>query len=89
MVFDIDLIIIVVAETSEDILECNEAKHETMYDRIEVELKGVQQALYSSRAVSTTPLSYEGIDVGDESAQLRRLVDATEAHLRCVQEEKE
>jgi hypothetical protein len=39
---DIDLIIVIVSDTSEDILQCNEAKQETMYDRIEVELKGVQ-----------------------------------------------
>jgi hypothetical protein len=60
-----------------------------MYDRIEAELKGVQQALYSSHTVSTAPLSSGGIEVGDEPAQLRRIADATEAHLRHVQEEKE
>jgi chromosome segregation ATPase len=60
-----------------------------MFDRIEAELKGVQQALYSSRAVSTAPLSSGDIEVGDEPAQLRRLADSTEAHLRRVQEEKE
>jgi chromosome segregation ATPase len=60
-----------------------------MYDRIEVELKGVQQALYSSCTVSTASLSSEGIEVGDEPTQLRRLADATEAHLHQVQEEKE
>jgi hypothetical protein len=60
-----------------------------MFDRIEAELKGVQQALYSSHAVSTASLSSGGIEVGDEPAQLRRLADSTEAHLRRVQEEKE
>jgi hypothetical protein len=60
-----------------------------MYDRIEAELKGVQQALYSSHTVSTASLSSGGIEVGDEPAQLRRLADATEAHLHRVQEEKE
>jgi hypothetical protein len=89
MVDDIDLIIVVVSDTSEDILQCNEEKQETMYDRIEAELKGVQQALYSSRTVSTAPPSSEGIELGDEPAQLRRIADATEAHLRRVQEEKE
>lgn len=38
---DIDLIITAVADASEDILQRNEAKQETMYDRIEVELKDV------------------------------------------------
>jgi hypothetical protein len=61
---DIDLIITVVGDTSEDILQWNEEKQETMYDRIEVEFKGVHQALYSSRAVSTVPFSSKGIEVG-------------------------
>jgi hypothetical protein len=51
MVDDIDLIIATVSDTSKDILQRNEEKQETMYDRIEAELKGVQQALYSSRNV--------------------------------------
>jgi hypothetical protein len=54
---DIDLIIVVVADSSEDILQCNKENQETMHDRIETELKGVQQALYSSHAVSTAPSS--------------------------------
>jgi hypothetical protein len=60
-----------------------------MYDRIATDLKGVQQALYSSRAVSTTPPPLEGTKLGDEPAQLCKLVDLTEAHLHHVQEEKE
>jgi hypothetical protein len=60
-----------------------------MYERIEAELKGVQHALYSSCAVFVALLSSGGIEVRDEPAQLHRLADATEAHLRRVQEEKE
>jgi hypothetical protein len=60
-----------------------------MYDHIEVEMKGVQQALYSSHAVSTTTLLSEEVELGDEPAQLRRIADAIEAHLHHVQEEKE
>jgi hypothetical protein len=60
-----------------------------MYDRIEVELKGVQQALYSSCAVSTTPSSSEAVELGDEPTQLRRIVDDIEAFLCHVQEEEE
>jgi hypothetical protein len=61
-----------------------------MYDRIEVEPKRVQQSLYSSHTVSIAPSSsLEAIEVGDEPAQLRGLVYATEAHLCHVQEEKE
>jgi hypothetical protein len=89
MMDDIDFIIVAISDTSEDILQCNEAKQETMYERIEVEMKGVQQALYSSRAVSTVPPSSEGTELGDEPAQLHRIADATKAHLHRVQEEKE
>jgi hypothetical protein len=58
---DIDLIISVVLDTSEDILQCNKETKETMYDIIEAELKGAQQALYSSRAISTMPSSSKEI----------------------------
>jgi hypothetical protein len=55
-----------------------------MFDRIEAELKGVQQALYSSRTVPTTLLLAGDIEVGDEPAQLRRLADSTKTRLHCV-----
>jgi hypothetical protein len=67
---EIDLIIADVVDTSEDILQQNEAKKETMYDRIKAEMKGVQQALYSSCAVSIVPSSLEGEKLGDEPTQL-------------------
>jgi LysM repeat protein len=87
---DINLIITAISETSGEILERNEAKQETMYGRIEVEMKGVQQTLYSSHVVSRAPSSSsEGIEVGDEPSQLRRLTDVAKAPLRRVQEEKE
>jgi hypothetical protein len=86
---DIELIITAVEDASEDILQRHEAKQETMYDRIEKELKDIQQAIQSSRAVSTAPSSTESVELGDEPTQLRRLADATEARLRRVQEEKE
>jgi hypothetical protein len=60
-----------------------------MYDRIETELRGVQQALHSSRAVSTVPLPSEEPELGDEPTQLHRIADVTEAHLHRAQEEKE
>jgi hypothetical protein len=55
-----------------------------MFERIEADLIGVQQALYSSHTLSTTSLSSEDIEVGDEPAHLHRLVDSTEACLRWV-----
>ena len=84
MVDDIDLIIATVSDTSEDILQQSEAKHETMFDRIEAELKGVQQALYLSRSVHTASMSAGDIEVGDEPTQLCRLADSIESPLHQV-----
>jgi hypothetical protein len=55
-----------------------------MYDRIEVELKGVQQAIYYNCAMSTALSSSTGVELGDDSTQLRRITYATEALLRQV-----
>jgi hypothetical protein len=63
---DIDLIITVVEDTSKDILQKNKAKRESMYDRIEKELKYIQQAIHSSCAVPTTPSSAENVELEDE-----------------------
>jgi hypothetical protein len=60
-----------------------------MYNIIEVELQGVQQALQSSRTVSTVPLPSGELELGDEPTQLHRLADTVEAHLRRAQEETE
>jgi hypothetical protein len=86
---DFDFIIAAVVDASQDILQKHEAKQEDMYDRIDVELRGVQQALQSSHAVSTTPPPSKAPELGDEPAQLCRLADATEARLRHAQEETE
>ena len=59
-----------------------------MYEKIEEELWGVQHALHSSRAVSTAPPPSEEPELGYETTQLRRIVDAIEDHLRRAQEEK-
>jgi len=40
-----------------------------MYERIKVELKGVHQALYSSRVVSIVSSSSEDVELGDEPTQ--------------------
>jgi hypothetical protein len=60
-----------------------------MYDRIEVKLRGVQQALQSSRVVSIVPLPSGELELGDELAQLRRVADVVEVRLRRAQEEAE
>jgi hypothetical protein len=79
---DFEFIIAALNDASLEIMEKQEAKQEEMYNRIEVELRGVQQDLQSSRAVSTTPLPSGEPELGDELTQLRRLGDATEAHLQ-------
>jgi Na+/phosphate symporter len=89
MVDDIDIVIVVVSNTAEEILQCNEAKQETMYDRIEGVIKGVQLALYLNCAMSTKPLSAGDAKVGDEPAQLCISTESTKDHLRRVQKEKE
>jgi hypothetical protein len=86
MVDDFDFIIAVVSYSSEEILQRNEAKQEAMYDRIETELRGVHQALHSSPAIPTMPPPPKEPKLGDETAKLHRIADATEAHLRRMQE---
>jgi hypothetical protein len=82
MLDDFDFIIAAVSNTSKDIFQINEAKKETMYEKIEVELREVQHALHSIRAVSTTPPPSEDIELGDEPTQLCKLADVIEARLR-------
>jgi hypothetical protein len=86
---DFYFIIASLKNTSLEITEKQEAQQEEMYDRIEVELRGVQRALQSSHAVSTAPLPSGELELGDESAQLRRVTDAAEARLRRAKEEVE
>jgi hypothetical protein len=88
MVNDFDFIIAAISNTLEDILQRNEAKEETMYEIIEAQLRGVQQALHSSCAVSTSPPPSEEIELGDELSQLCKIVDATKTHLRRVGKKK-
>jgi hypothetical protein len=78
---DVDLIITAMEDSSEDILHRHEEKKEALYDRIEKELKNIQQAIHSSRMVPIVPSSAEITELGDEPTQLRRLVDAIEARL--------
>jgi hypothetical protein len=60
-----------------------------LYERIEKQLKEIQKAIYSSRAVPTAPSSLKIAELGDEPTQLRILEDVTEARLCRVHEEKE
>jgi hypothetical protein len=58
-----------------------------MYNRINIELQGVQQALQSSRTVSTAPLPLGTPELGDEPSQPHQIVDTVESRLRRAQEE--
>jgi hypothetical protein len=60
------LIIEAIEDALEDILQIHEAKKETVYDRIEKDLKDIQQAIHSSHAVPTTPSSAESVELGDD-----------------------
>jgi hypothetical protein len=54
-----------------------------------ISLKKRLKEYHSSRAVPTVSLLVGNIEVGDEPAQLHRIIDVMEACLRHVQEEKE
>jgi hypothetical protein len=70
-------------------MQNTEAKNISMYEKLETKLRGVQQALQSIRAVSIAPPPSEEPELGDEPAQLCKIVDVTDVHLRRAQEEKE
>jgi hypothetical protein len=79
IVDDMDLIITTMEDSSEDILQRHEDNKETLYERIDKELKDIQQTIYSSRVVPIAPPSSEIIELGDDPTQLRRLEDETKA----------
>jgi hypothetical protein len=79
---DFDFLIAALNDALLEIAEKQEAKQETMYDRIEIELRGVQQTLQSSRAVFSVPLPLGTPELGDKPIQLHRLADTVEASLR-------
>jgi hypothetical protein len=60
-----------------------------MYNIIEVELRGVHQALQSSHAVFTVPPPSKEPDLGDEPTKLHKLAYVTKALLHRAQEEIE
>jgi hypothetical protein len=76
---DFEFLIAVLQDASLEIAEKQEEKQEELYDRIETDLPGVQQALHSSCVVYTTLREPELVD---EPSQLHLLVDTVEARLR-------
>jgi hypothetical protein len=67
---DVDLIITAMEDALEDILQIHEKKKETLYDRIEKDLKDIQQAIYSSHVLPIAPSSEKNEELGDEPTQL-------------------
>jgi gas vesicle protein len=86
---DVDLIIAAMEDASDDILQGHEENQETLYERIEKDLKDIQQAIYLSRTVPIVPLSSKTVELGDEPTQLQRIEDAIEARICQFKEEKE
>jgi hypothetical protein len=84
---DFNFIVAALNDASLEIIEKQEARQEEMYNRIDIELQGVQQALQSNHTVSTAPLSVGTPELGDEPAQLHQIADTVEARLRRAQEE--
>ena len=84
---DFSFLLVTLNEAIEEIIEKQEAKQQMMYNRIEVDLQGVQRALQSNHAVSTTPMPEGTPKAGGESVQLCRIADLVEVHLRKAQEE--
>jgi len=52
-----------------------------LYGRVEEELKEIQRAIQLICIVPTMPSSLETVELRDEAAQLRRLVDEIEARI--------
>jgi hypothetical protein len=78
---DFNFIIAAMNDASQEVLEKQKEKQEEMYNLIDIELQGVQQALQSSHAISTAPLTAGTIEPRDEPAQLHQIVDKVEARL--------
>jgi hypothetical protein len=78
---DFSFLIAAMNEAIEEIIEKQEVKKETMYNRIEIALQGVQQALQSSHTVSTAPLPEGTPEEEDEPLQLCKIADTFEVCL--------
>jgi hypothetical protein len=76
-------------DASEDMLQRYKEKQVDLYERIERELKEVQQDVRLVYAVPVMPSSSQTLELGNELAQLRRIVYATEYWFQRDREEKE
>jgi ElaB/YqjD/DUF883 family membrane-anchored ribosome-binding protein len=85
--YDFSFLITTMNEAIKEITEKQEAKKETMYNRIEIKLQGVQQALQSSHIVSSVTPPEGTTKEGNESIQLHKIANTVEVRLRKAQEE--
>jgi hypothetical protein len=74
-------------EAIEEITKKQEAKKETMYNRIEIKLQRVHQALQSSHIISSTSLPEGTKEEGNEPVQLCQIANMVEVCLQKVWEE--
>jgi hypothetical protein len=83
---DFSFLLVTLNKSIEEITEKKEAKKQTMYEIIEVELQGVQRALQSNHTVSTGPMPEGTLEAGDESVQLHTIADLVKVCLRKAEE---
>ena len=84
---EFDFLITALNDASLEITERQEAKQEEIFNRLMGEIQEVQQALQSSRVISTMPLMMGTTGTGDEPTQLHQIIKKVEAHLRRAQED--
>jgi hypothetical protein len=80
--YDFDFIVTTLNDASLEIDEKQEDKQEEVFNWIKVELQEVQQALQSSRIVSTAPILAGTPEIGDEPTKLHQIIDIVEALLQ-------
>jgi DNA-directed RNA polymerase specialized sigma subunit len=84
---DFDFLIAVLNDVSLELAKKQEAKQEEIFNQIKGELQEVQQALQSSRAVSTVPFISGTSRIGDEPTHLHQIANQVEARLQRAQED--
>jgi cell division protein ZapA (FtsZ GTPase activity inhibitor) len=84
---DFDFLIAALNDVSLELAKKQEAKKEDIFNQIKGELQEVQQALQSSRAVSTVPLISRTSRTGDEPTHLHQIANQVEARLQRAQED--
>jgi cell division protein ZapA (FtsZ GTPase activity inhibitor) len=84
---DFDFLIAALNDVSLELAKKQEEKQEDIFNQIKGELQEVQQALQSSRVVSTVPLISGTSRTGDEPTHLHQIANQVEARLQRAQED--